>query len=237
MARDFKWSRVLAEGAAIVASILLAFAIQAWWEGRAEESIRRATIEGLIADFELSQRSLLTFNGSNKRIDLGNAILIELLDSAAPGATVTVPDSLLVSAVNAPVFAPSRAALDAMLATGRLGLIRDQELREALAAWLQRLDQTSAHEVLVREIVADQIVPLIGRQTSLAEVHDKVRGWNTRNRSDDFVSVDHTLRADPEIVAVLAHRKFRLGFVLTGQATLLDLQDQIIQRLHDELER
>ena len=236
MARDGRWSRVLAEGAAIVVSILLAFAIQAWWEGRGEGHIRRATVEGLLADFELSQRGLTTFNGFNRRIEAGNALLIGRLDSEDEGIPVSVPDSLLVTAVNAPVFAPSRAALDAMLATGRLGLIRNQGLREALAAWLQRLDLTNAHEVLVRDIVANQVVPLLGRQTSLAEVHEKVRAWNARGDGSDYVSVDHTLRADPELVAVLAHRKFRLGFVLTGQATLLDLQEQIIQGLRKELD-
>ena len=89
--------------------------------------------------------------------------------------------------------------------------------------------------MLVREIVAYQVVPLLGRETSLAEVHEKVRGWNARGNGVEYISVDHTLRADSEVVAVLAHRKYRLGFVLTGQATLLDLQDQIITSLQREL--
>jgi len=32
--RSVHWPRILAEGFAIVVSILLAFGIQAWWEGR-----------------------------------------------------------------------------------------------------------------------------------------------------------------------------------------------------------
>jgi len=32
------WARVLAEGSAIVVSILLAFGIQAWWEERQERT-------------------------------------------------------------------------------------------------------------------------------------------------------------------------------------------------------
>ncbi len=41
---DWKWSRVLAEGVAVVLSILLAFAIQAWWDDLGEERIREVTV-------------------------------------------------------------------------------------------------------------------------------------------------------------------------------------------------
>jgi len=34
--RELRWSRAVTEMAVIVASILLAFAVQAWWEGRQE---------------------------------------------------------------------------------------------------------------------------------------------------------------------------------------------------------
>ena len=38
MSRPIPWLRVFAEGAVIVVSILLAFGIDAWWEGRQERA-------------------------------------------------------------------------------------------------------------------------------------------------------------------------------------------------------
>jgi hypothetical protein len=38
MSRSIPWPRILAEGGAIVVSILFAFGIQAWWEGRQERN-------------------------------------------------------------------------------------------------------------------------------------------------------------------------------------------------------
>ena len=35
------WSRYLVEGGVIVGSILLAFAIDAWWEDRSEQALER----------------------------------------------------------------------------------------------------------------------------------------------------------------------------------------------------
>ena len=53
--RSIPWPRILAEGGAIVVSILLAFGIQAWWEGREEEQRRQALLRGLAADFTAAQ--------------------------------------------------------------------------------------------------------------------------------------------------------------------------------------
>ncbi len=37
MTRQIRWLRVLVEGVVIVGSILLAFGIQAWWDGRQKQ--------------------------------------------------------------------------------------------------------------------------------------------------------------------------------------------------------
>lgn len=67
------WTRILAEGAIIVVSILLAFAIQAWWEGskeRAEEqrilAAIRAELHSNVAeiDRELTYRTQRTLISS-----------------------------------------------------------------------------------------------------------------------------------------------------------------------------
>jgi hypothetical protein len=43
--RSIPWPRILAEGGAIVVSILLAFGIQAWWEGAQELNERLTLVE------------------------------------------------------------------------------------------------------------------------------------------------------------------------------------------------
>ena len=50
--RSIPWPRILAEGVAIVVSILLAFGIQAWWEGRQEINREQRMLGALVAEFE-----------------------------------------------------------------------------------------------------------------------------------------------------------------------------------------
>lgn len=45
------WGRILAEGVAIVVSILLAFGIQAWWEETNIRSDERGALTSLLDDF------------------------------------------------------------------------------------------------------------------------------------------------------------------------------------------
>jgi hypothetical protein len=234
---DWKWSRIFAEGVAIVVSILLAFAIQAWWDDRSEDRLRKDTIEGLLDDFRANQLYATGLRSFQQRAESGNTLLVQALDGADPGTEVVVSDSLLVAAISAPLFPPARATLDEILATGRLGLIRNQNLREALTAWLQVLERVNGHEMAVRQIVTEQVVPLLARQTSLAEVHQKVSAWSDRSTDLDFISTDHVLRSDLELVGVLAHRAYRTGFIVSGQETLISLQARIITELEEELTR
>ena len=56
---DSTWRRLFAEGAVIVASILLAFAIDAWWDGRQQRAAEREALAGLTVDFEANAGRLL----------------------------------------------------------------------------------------------------------------------------------------------------------------------------------
>ena len=48
--QDIPWPRIFAEGVAIIISILLAFWIQAWWEGQQERGDERIVLQSLLDD-------------------------------------------------------------------------------------------------------------------------------------------------------------------------------------------
>ena len=55
---EIPWLRMFVEGTAIVVSILLAFAIAAWWEGRGQLQEEQSILIGLQAEFEDVQTRL-----------------------------------------------------------------------------------------------------------------------------------------------------------------------------------
>jgi len=56
--QEIPWPRIFAEGAAIILSILLAFWIQAWWEGRQQQGDERIFLQSLLDDLSDKKQQL-----------------------------------------------------------------------------------------------------------------------------------------------------------------------------------
>ena len=60
MKRQIPWLRVFVEGVVIVGSILLAFGLQAWWEGRQDSQLEDRYLERLATDLESDTAEIRT---------------------------------------------------------------------------------------------------------------------------------------------------------------------------------
>jgi len=137
--RSIPWPRILAEGFAIVVSILLAFGIQAWWEERQERIEEREILVGLRD--ELSEiRDVI----DEDLRDAGSAqSLLRAFISMSPEEAARMPNdsayfTVLIPVTRAYAQPRPRGFLDATVSSGRLGLIRDDGLRAALSDFLAR---------------------------------------------------------------------------------------------------
>ena len=61
--RENPWFRILAKGLTVVISVLLAFWIQAWWEGHQEQGYERVVLQSLLDDHE--RKKVLVDNDRN----------------------------------------------------------------------------------------------------------------------------------------------------------------------------
>jgi len=133
--RSIPWPRILAEGFAIVVSILLAFGIQAWWEGRQERALELKYVERLRADLEADT---IRFNDIEVAFSIKVGVLRDLL--RANGTPLPVRDAnelmarLDLSTYNA-VTQISSATFHEMESSGALRLLDDVSLRNALTEY------------------------------------------------------------------------------------------------------
>ena len=136
MSRQIQWFRVLVEGAVIVVSILLAFGIQAWWDGRQQrvaelDALRQ--LDGALAQFE---PVLATWRSNHSGVAESAAVLLE--HTVLDGAVALTEDS--VATLLAPVtwgwtIDLPDPTLEAFESSGRLGALQNQELLDALTTW------------------------------------------------------------------------------------------------------
>jgi hypothetical protein len=132
-----QWRRLLVEVVAIVGSILLAFAIDAWWDDRSDKIRLVGAIQNIADEVKDAREEIENAVKRNTfRIDGLRRFL-----SFQPDELQALPDDALLSFSDVfytpSPFDSSGYALQGFLAGGNLEIVADDELRSALIAWAQ----------------------------------------------------------------------------------------------------
>lgn len=125
----------LVEGAVIVGSILLAFAIDASWDSIGERRLERELLAGLRTDFERNQ---VLLGQTRTQHESYRDAALRFLELASPGASPTgaeVDDDTIIRLVSWSTYNPALGSLHAATGSGRLSLISNGALRAELAMW------------------------------------------------------------------------------------------------------
>ncbi len=231
------WRRIGVEAVVVVASILMAFGIQAWWDGRSSRDLRVATLERLLADFEGTHSYLGAIIGSNQRTLDSHELLIVALEGDTGPSRVLISDTLLLAALASPTYNPPRASVEMALATGRLTALEDEPLRRLLAEWLQDLDDTAEDELAASEVVEERIVPLLASTPGLADVLRHKESWTFDDVPEEVKSSSREVERSDQLVGLLAVRMAHSRMALRGLSELIRTQERIADRLRSALAR
>jgi hypothetical protein len=132
MPRQVPWIRVVAEGTAIVVSILLAFGVQAWWEGRQERADELASLRLIDRDITAAIAQLREYNTLVEG-SLAAAVSAYRALSGPPDQLEreSVSQNIVRAAMRRTVALPSAAYTD-LVSTGNLRLLSDPRLRDEI---------------------------------------------------------------------------------------------------------
>ncbi|MFT5501143.1 MAG: hypothetical protein ACI88G_001276 [Woeseiaceae bacterium] len=133
--REIPLFRIGAESAAIVASILLAFAIDAWWDERKEASLEQELLAALLIEFKQNVNLLRSASENYETQYLDARNLLVYLDANSEQRNSAELERLVRSLWDARSVHLETGAYEAAAASGILRLISDNELRSHLAAW------------------------------------------------------------------------------------------------------
>ncbi len=155
-------AKLALEGAVVVISILIAFALDAWWNDR---QLQQETAEDLaIVQFELIENIRL-IRVTTEIIDqvlAANDVLISKLLTQPDSTMVEIEDTTVWWAIfNNPTLDLSFGATDAWIADGRLGALSSPNLRQRLASVRGKVGDVVEEQQIAREISVRDIYPLI----------------------------------------------------------------------------
>ncbi len=138
--RNIPWTTIAVEAVAVVMSILLAFAIDAWWTERKENEVEHIALLALHDDFMASQkqmaRVLLSLDSAQTDFALFRSATTAELTENDPDKNIRFLSAIVMNHT----FDPVTATLDALANDGRLGLIGDTQLLAQLSSWQRELD-------------------------------------------------------------------------------------------------
>jgi hypothetical protein len=235
-----RWGLLLSEMVLIVASILLAFALDSWWDERKDRVEEQEILHGLREEFQLNRESL------ERRLAQHTKEQAELEVLRAASRTGDWPpgelalDTALAAMLTPPTTDLGNGVLDALIGSGRIELLGNRTLRARLAAWRGVMDEVSDDEAINRTFVFTDIipyfiaegVPLSGPMSAWSDDW----GATVRSLTDDPAAVTRLL-GDPRFQTIL---EARMGFRYhtTGEyRAALDAVDAILAEIDRSIVR
>ena len=208
---DMSWGRIFAEGAVVVASILLAFAIDAWWDERQIRAEEQQILQGLEEEF-ISIHEVLTRHSNYHMQDIETLekVLITINNGQSDDAGSNVEAALREMA--SPVTTDlGNGTLDALLGSGRLEILTSRALRARLVGWERVIGEVWDDQANNAKMVFEIFLPyFVSMNISVGASFNESRNWPvpTTPVADDPDTIE-TLLSDPRFRVIA---EIRYGF-------------------------
>jgi len=224
--------RFLVESGTIVGSILLALALDAWWDGVQRGRERDELLTALVVDFEATRERLAA---SIARGDSAAARTDGFLN-AAHGPDLIAIDSLRFLAFGPFTrfeFEPALSSYRAAVATGDIELIRSRRLVEALAEFDEALRYLEVRNTLkIEDYYVGPTAELRGTLGSLRVLYRD----STEVRPEFRISDDdyRRLARSPAVSGVMEGLSVLIGNLVSGMKSADLAAQQVLDQLRQE---
>jgi hypothetical protein len=240
---EIPWKRISIEAVAIVGSILIAFALDAWWD---RSQTRAEKLEHLAATLEevesaeppieeaLQIRSSLIEN------------LVELrsrLTEIPLGQGVSVPDSLIVPIQFAWVTEIRIANAQEFLNSEGADVGGWRMLKQATRTWLTAVEDLQDDEKQLRDFTRQEMGPFLRSRFNLAAAQDRIAmEWGVRSPAESgfghepMVPIQVPIETSVELLNLLSVREFEERMLLQDTRRLRDAKIALAQDIREALE-
>jgi len=236
IAKKIPWSRIGAESAVIVVSILLAFSIDAWHEQRADRALEEGYLHRIGDELKdakaMLESILLEVNG--------NVLFVPDLNEFFDGRMAAGDHQRLVVAIYKFGLDPLEVGFDVstfadLVSTGRLSLISDAEVRQAIQRAYAQLQRLAPIRAPYRSEYMAALRGWIPRSVS-NQIRAACPEHSPYSACSDLDLDDKTVRS---IVEQIDTREALLAFQIreTGLATLNGIGEQVMAALDQALAR
>jgi hypothetical protein len=235
--RGVLWARILIEAVVIVGSILLALAVDEWWEDREIRQAEREVLVRLADEFEANAAQLEIKGGEHEEVLVYGEALLEVMGpSERGGIPLDSLSTLYWNFFKTPTYDPEDGVLNSLITSGEMGIITNDRLRTALAGWPSLVKDLKEDEDRAWEYVDRVIFPFIDREISLRSLQF-IQRPDLLGRPSDFQSGLGELLRNREFENYVVGRMVRVETVIDPLRAVGEGLDTIRALLASEINR
>ena len=161
------WKRLAIEATAIVFSILLAFAIDAWWEERRERQAEVVLLERLRSDFNEIHAALALVEEEHRAASEACLFFMNVAVGDTLPPTPEVDRMVTLVFLVSRTFNPGSGAFSAFSGGDSSRLIRNQSLAYKILAWPGLVEELQEEEASLQKGVAERWASYLASRANL----------------------------------------------------------------------
>ncbi len=190
------------ESLLIIVSILIAFAIDAWWDERQDRAEETRLLHALRAEFQENADTIPAFIARRTNtVNLVNELMGDM-HAAGFGATVTATSEQVTAYTVHGSFDASSGAFDAMMQSGGIRLIENRELQQRLARWPRMVADTTENDHYLRNVAGPRVFAYLASRVDFG-VAGQFMICRAENPVGDCPSADFEITASRELSSLL----------------------------------
>ncbi|NKC01274.1 MAG: hypothetical protein GKR90_22635 [Pseudomonadales bacterium] len=178
---------LIGQSFAIVASILLAFAIDAWWEDYKEQEEIRSLLEGLVIEIEGNLRTLETEMLFHRAKSKSAVEILQMMETELGEVNPLRLDELINDIMWWSGTDFATGTLDSIVNSGGLKWVEPIELRSQLSSWKDKLELFKKYEQQDWDTYHDKLLPFLALNSNLAQLGAAADGRPGMTRSYEGV--------------------------------------------------
>lgn len=217
----------------LVAGILIAFWLDAWWDRASARDAELSELAGIRAELAEGVGVLTTF------LDIQSAYGRHLdnliLELRAGVRRVPLPDSTLRALVAWRTVDFPSASMDALVGSGRLGSVRDLEVRAALASFPAVLDDLREDEDLARDWVEMVLVPYLAPSGILPDAYENHPMTRSLSGETGMTGVALEITGSAELLGLVSARRMHVRASEWGLRNAIGRAEDLLSLLDDEI--
>ena len=224
------------EAVAIVGSILIAFALDAWWDRSQAQVENRERLEAVLEEVESAEQAIEWTLRSRTSAVENSVELRRRLTEIPLGQRVSVPDSLIAPISHAWVTEIQIGNAEEFLSAEGANVDGGLILKQATRTWLTRVEDVQDDEKQFREFISRDMAPFLRSRFNLAVAQTALRSMaDSGLKYEPMVPVQVPIETSVELLNLLLMMELDERALVRDTRQLRDANKALALEIRDAL--